>query len=61
MKIGDIVKFLDGLYPDENGASYRVIEINGDRAIIEFICDLPVPPQSIAKVSELEIVLTEDL
>jgi hypothetical protein len=55
MKIGDIVKFLDGLYPDESGARYRVVEINGDRAIIEFVCDLPIPPQSTAKITELEI------
>ena len=56
MKIGDTVKFIDGLYPDENEAKYTVVEINGDRAIVEFICDLPIPPQSIAKISELEIV-----
>ena len=56
MKIGDTVKFIEDLYPDENGTRYKVIEINGDRAIIEFVCDLPIPPQSIAKISELEIV-----
>jgi transcription antitermination factor NusG len=56
MEIGDIVKFIDGLYPDEKGAKYKVVEINGDRAVIVFICDLPIPPQSIAKISELEIV-----
>jgi hypothetical protein len=56
MKIGDVVKFRDGFYPDEKGARYKVVEINGDRVIIEFICDLPIPPHSIAKISELEIV-----
>lgn len=56
MKIGDTVKFFNGLYDDEKGAMYKVIEINGDRAIIEFICDLPIPPQSVAKINELEIV-----
>jgi hypothetical protein len=56
MEIGDTVKFIDGLYPEEKGARYKVIEINGDRAIIEFICDLPIPPQSIAKTNELEFV-----
>jgi hypothetical protein len=35
------------------------MEINGDRAIIEFICELPIPPQSIAMLSELEIVHEE--
>ncbi len=56
MKISDIVKFTDGLYDDEKGARYKVVEINGDRARIEFICHLPIPPQSIAKTSELEVV-----
>jgi hypothetical protein len=56
MEKGDIVKFKSGLYPDEEGARYRVMEVNGDRVIIEFICDLPFPPQSVAKTSELEVV-----
>lgn len=59
MDVGNIVKFLDGLYPDEEKAKYRVIEINGDRVIIEFICDLPIPPQSVANISDLEAVLSE--
>jgi hypothetical protein len=56
MEIGDKVKFKDGLYPDEKGARYKVVEINGDRAVIVFICPLPIPPQSIAKINELEVV-----
>jgi hypothetical protein len=35
------------------------LEINGDRVVIEFICDLPIPPQSVATVSELEVVRRE--
>lgn len=56
MKVGDVVKFIDGLYPDEEGAKYRIIEINGDRGFIESICDLPIPPQSVARIKELEVV-----
>jgi hypothetical protein len=56
MKIGDIVKFVNGLYADEEGARYKVLEINGDRVVIEFRCQLPIPPQSVAKVDELEVV-----
>jgi hypothetical protein len=59
MKTGDTVQFKDGLYKDELGARYKVVEINGDRAIIEFMCDLPIPPQSVAMISELEIVHEE--
>jgi len=60
MKTGDTVQFKDGLYNDEIGARYKIVEINGDRAIIEFICDLPIPPQSVAMISELEIVHGEE-
>jgi uncharacterized Fe-S cluster-containing protein len=56
MEIGNTVKFIDGLYPDEKGVRYKIVEINGDRVVIEFICDLPIPPQSIAKTNELEVV-----
>lgn len=56
MEKGTIVKFKEGLYSDEDGALYRVIEDNGTRVIIEFICDLPIPPQSVALVEELEVV-----
>ena len=56
MKIGNIVKFIDGLYAEEEGARYKVLEINGDRVVIEFICELPIPPQSVAKLDELEVV-----
>ena len=59
MKIGDTVKFVEGSYADEEGARYTVVEINGDRVIIQFICDLPIPPQSIARTSELEVVEDE--
>ncbi len=59
MKTGDTVKFKDGLYNDETGARYKVVEIKGDRAIIEFICDLPIRPQSIATISELDVIPQE--
>ena len=60
MHIGDTVKFREGLYIDEAGAKYKILEINGDRAIIEFICDLPFPPQSVANISELIVVNCKD-
>ncbi len=56
MQTGDIVKFKDGLYSDETSAKYKIVEMNGDRAVLEFICDLPIPPQSVAKTNELEII-----
>jgi hypothetical protein len=60
MEVGTIVKFKDGLYADEEGAIYRVIEDNGDRVFLEFICDLRFPPQSVALVRDLEMVKAPD-
>lgn len=60
MKLGSHVKFVDGLYADEKGAKYKVLEINGDRVKIQFICDLPFPPQSIAMIADLEIINKEN-
>ena len=56
MKVGDTVKFKDGLYQDERDALYKVVEISGDRVIIEFVCDLPIPPQSLARTIELQVL-----
>ena len=56
MKVGDIVKFKDGLYDEEFGQAYILIELNGDRCIIKQITDLPIPPTSVAKVADLEVV-----
>ncbi len=60
MEVGTIVKFKDGLYTDEEGAIYKVIEDNGDRVFLEFICDLRFPPQSVALVRDLEMVKAPD-
>lgn len=56
MKIGTLVKFKDGLFSDEEGAQYVVLEDNGSRVIIEFLCDLRFPPQSVALKDDLELV-----
>jgi hypothetical protein len=53
---GKIVRFIDGLYEDEKDNRYIVIEVNGNRCIIEYICNLPIPPQSLALTKELEVI-----
>jgi len=60
MEIGNIVKFKDGLYSDEVGTTYKVLEINGDRGIIEYIGEMPYPPQSVANINELEIISSNE-
>jgi translation initiation factor IF-1 len=61
IKQGDIVQFKPGLYTDEEGAVYRVLEVNGDRVIIELAnTSMAIRPQSVAMISELIQVSTID-
>ena len=55
IKIGDFVIFKKGLYKDEEGAIYCVLEINGDRTVLELAnTNMVIRPQSVAMLSELE-------
>jgi len=58
MDVGTVVKFQDGLYADEAGSTYLVIEDNGDRVFIKAINNLRLPPVFVARTSELELVET---
>lgn len=52
---GDLVTFKKGLYADEDGAIYRVLEINGDRVVIQLEnTNMVIRPQSIANLLELD-------
>ncbi len=55
MKVGDTVKMVEPT-PDESGLErFRVLELRGDRVLVEFICDLPIPPTYVFQVSEVEV------
>ncbi len=56
VQVGSLVTFRKGLYNDEEGAVYQVLEINGDRTILELVnTNMVIRPQSIALLSELDI------
>lgn len=60
IKIGDRVKFRDGLYKDEERTMYIVREINGNRSVLELIYpSMMIRLQSIALVCDLEVLDTE--
>lgn len=62
MKMGDLVVFKKGLYDDEDGAIYRVLEINGDRCILELEnTNMIIRPQSVAILSELELPTKQEV
>ena len=57
IKIGELETIKKGLYEDEEGAVYQVLEVNQDRAVLEFVTtNLTIRPQSIANIAELEVV-----
>jgi hypothetical protein len=49
----DIVRYKDPM-PDEIGITYKVLEVNGDRVIIQADVNLPIPPTTIANTKDLE-------
>lgn len=58
IKEGDMVIFKKGLYDDEIGAIYRVIQVNGDRCFLELVnTSMPIHPQSVAQLTDLELCM----
>lgn len=52
--VGAIVKYRVE-YDDEKGTRYTVIEDNGDRVIMEFICDMAIKPTFVARKCDIEL------
>lgn len=53
--VNTLVVFKDGLYDDEKETVYRVLEVNGDRVVLELEnSNMSIRPQSIALLSDLE-------
>lgn len=42
--VGDQVRFIETLDPGDELCLFDVVEDNGDRLMIELICDLPIRP-----------------
>ncbi len=53
MKVGDEVKWAQPINHEESTERFVLIELNGDRCFIQFICNLPIPPVQVAKASDL--------
>jgi hypothetical protein len=56
VKVGDTVKMVSPT-PDETGTErFRVLELRGDRVLVEFVCDLRIPPTYVYPTSDVEVV-----
>ena len=55
LRLGDMVEFVEP-FDDEVGATYRLVEINGDRCVIELICDMTIRPTWTRLTADLKLV-----
>lgn len=62
LKTGQLVRLAQQWMdtPVEADARYRVVEDNGDRLIVELVCDLPIPPQELVRREMLVLVEGDD-
>lgn len=60
IEVGQIVKYRERA-GDETGAErYMVLEVNGDRCFIQYICDWTFKPTSLARTADLEVVASRE-
>jgi hypothetical protein len=52
-KVGDMVRFLQPLSDDEASERFRVLELRGDRILVEAICDMQVKPTFVYPARDL--------
>jgi hypothetical protein len=55
IKTNDIVKFTNPL-PDETGLVMRVLEVNSDRLLVEYLVGMNINPSGIVFLSDVELV-----
>lgn len=55
MNIGDKVRYIEP-FEDEVSITYTIIEVNGDRVIMQADMNLTINPQYIAMIDEIEVV-----
>lgn len=56
LAVGQTVKFANPLSDDERDERFTVVELRGDRVLVEFICDMRVKPQSVSLAADLESI-----
>ena len=58
IKTGDLVRFKKGLYQEEEGLIYLVLEVNGDRSTIEWVnTKMTIRPTSLAMIADLDVYM----
>jgi len=55
MKTNDLIRFTAPL-PDETDLTMRIIEMRGDRMLVEYLVGMNINPTGIVQVSDVEQV-----
>ncbi len=53
LAVGQSVKFINPLTDDERGERFTVLELRGERVLVEFICDMTIRPTSVYLAEDL--------
>jgi hypothetical protein len=56
IKVGDSVLFKEPYADEDPGSVYKVLEVNGDRCKIKYVCNLPIPPVYVVKTADLQVL-----
>jgi hypothetical protein len=51
--VGDKVRFREALDPGDESCLFDLIEDNGDRLMIQLVCDLPIPPVKVVRRADV--------
>ncbi len=53
LQVGQAVRFAEPRSPDEETEQFIVLELRGDRVLVEFMCDMRIKPTYVYLVAEL--------
>ena len=56
MKLGNVVKFKDPINAGEAAERHVVIELRGNRVLVEFVCNMNFKPMGVYLIDDMEVV-----
>ena len=56
MKVGDVVRFAAPETEDEESERFVVLDLRGDRTLVEFVCEMNIKPTFVYQTADLKTV-----
>ena len=53
LAVGQLVRFISPLTEDERGENFTVLELRGERALVEFVCEMNIRPTFVYLAADL--------